>query len=187
MASKTFTKAGIVLSAILFVAAVTCMIIVIVQSGPESMTRTVVEYTPVETRAAFSDSVQSNLTSVVLSPADSSKWGEIPGDFQTTYRLSVAIETYTSNNDFSDGPQVVTGDPVAVDVHPTMTWAAIEEGEVEYGESGTMVKTVTATPTYDIPQAEKDAMGSAMVETLNYGALSTWYKLQNAPIYKKAW
>jgi hypothetical protein len=49
------------------------------------------------------------------------------------------------------------------------------------------MKTVTGTPVYTIPEAEETALKADIVETLNYGALSTWHKLQNAPIYKKAW
>jgi hypothetical protein len=49
------------------------------------------------------------------------------------------------------------------------------------------MKTITATPVYTVPEDEETALKSDIVTTLNYGALSTWYKLQNAPIYKKSW
>jgi hypothetical protein len=43
---------------------------------------------------------------------------------------------------------------VMVDIHPTMTWESPEEGTSEYRCSGCMMKTVTATPTYTIPEEE---------------------------------
>jgi hypothetical protein len=91
MASKTFTKGGMILSAILFVAAVVCMIIVIVQSAPTNGLMWITTYTDVETRSSFSEESATNMTSLILSPDTIGKWGTIPGDFESFYRVTVDI------------------------------------------------------------------------------------------------
>lgn len=165
------------------------MILTISRSAPSGReeTTTVIDRIPVETRATFDQTDYVNMTSIVLSADNAQKWAHIPGDFGTAYNLDVNVNLFTSNNDYSDGPQIDDNGSEVVSFHPTMEWASIEEGTVEYQCTGCMMKTVTATPTYTVPADEETALKADIVETLNYGALSTWYKLENAPLYKKAW
>jgi hypothetical protein len=101
----------------------------------------------------------------------------------------VDINLFLSNNDGIGGPSVYSPIPSSetVSIHPTMQWTDMYASESEYRCTGCMMKTITGTPVYTIPEAEETALKADIVETLNYGALSTWHKLQNAPIYKKAW
>jgi hypothetical protein len=43
--------------------------------------------------------------------------------------------------------------------------------------------TVTVTPNMIV----KDGMPDDSLQTYNYAALSTWYKLKKAPEFKKSW
>jgi hypothetical protein len=91
--------------------------------------------------------------------------------------IDVTIQKFTSSNDFSNGPMVSNPGSVTVEFNPVLNWTDIEEGTVEYNCSGCMMKTTTGTPTYTIPADQEASLKAATVETLNYGALSTWYKL----------
>jgi hypothetical protein len=150
-------------------------------------TENVIDYTDVETRATFDSSNLKNATSVLLNLENKSKWGMIPGDFDTLYEIDVNIQKFTSSNDFTGGPTIMSDGAEAVTINPTMEWSDLTASETEYRCTGCMMKTIKGTPVYTIPEAQENLLKPDMVETLNFGALSTWYKLSNAPIYKKAW
>jgi hypothetical protein len=129
------------------------------------------------------------MTSLVLSKDTVNKWGNSAGDFDSTYLINLNVQLFESSNDYTDGPRISQPIPssVEIDINPVLEWTDLLEGTSEYRCTGCMMKTIEGTPTYTIPADEEATLKSTVVETLNYGALSTWYKLQNAPIYKKAW
>ena len=55
---------------------------------------------------------------------------------------------------------------------------------IDFYCDGCKAETVTVTPTITM---DPGVNGTVSVETINYGALTTWYKLKNAPKYSQAW
>jgi hypothetical protein len=72
--------------------------------------------------------------------------------------MEVEIGLFTASNDFSNGPMVSSEGTVMVEVSPTFAWADLTEGTTEYRCSGCMMKTITATPTYAIDDAQKTSL-----------------------------
>jgi hypothetical protein len=60
----------------------------------------------------------------------------------------------------------------------------ISYGEVELGCEGCMFKTVTVTPKTTLVE---DQVLDTEVQSLNFEAMSSWYKLRSPPVYKSSW
>jgi hypothetical protein len=155
MASKCFSLSGLVISVVMFILALTFMIITTSRSAPHTETidhyETVIDYTDVETRATFDSSLLLNATSVLLNLENKDKWGMIPGDFDTLYETSVNIQLFTSSNDFTGGPTIKSNGATAATIHPNLEWTNLSASQSEYRCTGCMMKTITGTPVYTVP------------------------------------
>jgi len=57
---------------------------------------------------------------------------------------------------------------------------------ISFGEDGSTREIVSVKPKTQVWASEPTSPDDAVVETVNYDALSIWQKLKDAPNYKKA-
>jgi len=131
-----------------------------------------------------------------MSSANVASWGQIPGNFKSTYNNTLSIQQYQSEflashkvadmlrqvEGGADSRQIVA-DHIYANLGDNTTVNVARTTDLQLNPMNTTEKiSFTAENVFS-----DDFDGNQVVSTINYEGLNLWWQMENLPSYLKSW